>query len=148
MIVDVYRGKDRVGTLRLDRSSHNVERTSDKSFSGLIDRAFRSGIDRLRDIVHDGAHSVVREPVKPNEPGFALALIEWLRRRGFEVRIRHPEVDKEIRSILANLPNDQPLKGKILNELPTMSYLEKTFILTKLQEKLGISAMKKQSPKR
>ncbi len=138
MTTDIYRGTTHLGTLQVDESGYTLKPISDSTLKALLDRSFREGVHRFRDVHDENRQIIVREPIKPEHPGFPLALFEWLRSQGLDVRIRHPEVDEEIRLLLAKLPDNQLIKGQVLQQLSSMNYLEKTFIIEKLKEKFGL----------
>ena len=141
LIADIFRGGERLGVIRFSGTVPTLEHVKDQTLSDFVERSLTSGIDRFRDIHEDKTFRTVREPITKDDPGFPLAFLEWLRRHGFDVRERHPEVDEEINLLLRRLP-DETLKSKVAAELPSMNYLEKTLILESLRRRFSGGEMR------
>ena len=140
MIADISKHNQRLGTLNFgDDGKLTFEGEIDRELAAFVKQSLERGITRSKDIRKGTAQVIVEEPISSDNQLFPLAFIEWLSSHGYDVTVRHPEVDQEIEKLLGNIP-DTPdtheLKDKIRAELPSMNYLEKTFILEKLKEKL------------
>lgn len=136
MTIDATLSRDGtyVGTLTGDERSCRLQATTDTRTRMLFERALHDGTPQYTDHRHGTASTIVRRTLHPGEPGFSLALVHHLRRSGLNVQIHHPELDAEIRSLLAHADGDRAAAVRLLRELPEMTYLERTFLLKKLRD--------------
>lgn len=131
------RGKA-VGTLVFGKDNiPQLSGSADEALQSFVSSSLKSGITRLCDIHTDSQSTIVEERIDQSDTNFPLAFIQWLQRHGYNVELQHPEADERIRKLTDALPKGNELREKILQTLPTMSYLEKTFILKKLEESLS-----------
>lgn len=107
---------------------------ADQKFVKFFTKAMEGEITALHDVHEKNVHLKVLEPVRPSDPNFYLAVIQWLERQGYDVLTLHPEVDEEIGTLLDQLPVGHTLKSEIERVLPTATYLEKTYLLEQLRK--------------
>lgn len=100
-------------------------------FKAFVDSLVDKGVTRLIDVPDEKTNSltITEQAIQQADPNFPIALKEFLKRSGYEVTEKHPEVEKEIANLLAEFPDDNPDKQDILKRLPEMSYLEQSIIL-------------------
>lgn len=108
----------------------------DQQFKDFVLNSVKSGIKRLVDVHSPNGKeiSMVEEMVSGNDVGFPLALKEFIERNGCNVIEQHPEIEEEIKKLLADFPDDNADKIDILKRLLEMSYLEQTIILEGLKK--------------
>src|SRR3989344_6442016 len=106
----------------------------DSSLTSLVTSSLGKGLTRFVDIdlAEEKRRVIVEQAVKKTDPNFPIALKEYLARAGYEVQEIYPEIEGEIKSLLANFPEDEDIQ-KILQRLPDMSHLEQTFLLEELR---------------
>ncbi len=103
----------------------------------MIQKLIRDGVPRLRHDQSAQEDIISIEMVKDSDANFVYALREHLIKIGFDVVERHPEMEVEIKSILADFPDSNPDKKDILADLESMSYLEQTALLKGLRSELN-----------
>ncbi len=132
MNIKVYKDKY-IGTLSVATTVSIVESASDE-LTSLVAGIQKDGIQARREILEKDQRTIIEVPITVLEKDFELSLIEWLQRKGFTVVWDTSDLDQEI-ILQVGLLSDQENKEKILKELPTMNYLEKTYILDILKIK-------------
>ena len=107
----------------------------DAEFVSWLESCLKNGITRFVDLPDEATHSltITEQGVSSDDPGFPLALKEFLTSSGYEIIEKHPEIEEEIKQFLAVFPDDNKDKKDILQRLPKMSHLEQTTILKGLQ---------------
>jgi hypothetical protein len=106
-----------------------------EDFEAFMKSALQEGITRLDDHHSENGESVLVEVLTDkNDPLFELACIEWLCRKGYIAIAHHPEIDEDIRKMIALIRDNEGLKNRILRELPKMTYAEKTFFIDYLDQ--------------
>ena len=128
------KNKKKLATLKFDVENKPVfVGEYEDDFKKHLDDIIKIGITRLADIYNqkDKMSSIVEVSVRQEDNIFPLALKEFLGREGYDVEVLHPEVSLEILKLLESFPLG-PDKNDLINRLPTMSYLEQTFLLEKL----------------
>lgn len=108
----------------------------DQDFFDFVSKIIQQGwVDALADIPESkNVLSIIKRRVSKDDPNFHLAFKQFLERKGYDVEEKHPEVEKEIRQLLADFPDEDLDKQDILKRLPDMSYLEQTIILEGLHK--------------
>lgn len=130
------RGENReLGILKFHDHEPIVE--GDATFKESILQALRKGITQWRHVwLSENQSAIIQSSVTRTDSNFPLALVDWLRRQGYEVLEEHPGVDKEFEELVTKISTDNPLHTKLRKHLPTATYLEKTFLLEILKKKL------------
>lgn len=135
MEIEIFKDNNKLGELDFDEENNPLFKNGfDEKLKTLIEEYAKKGITRLIDVKSNSSNIIIEEPVSRSDPNFQLAFKEWLGRYGYEIKEPRPETDEEIKKLANAVPNEE-LKNKILEELPKMTYLEKTFILETLKEK-------------
>lgn len=108
----------------------------DKNFTEFVKQTQEQGITQIRDIYDPDNKTfvMVEGPIEKSDPNYPSAFREFLGRQGYEVTVKHPEVEEEIKKLLEQFPDNNPDKVDILKRLPEMSYLEQTAILEGLKQ--------------
>lgn len=130
-ITDVFLNGQPVGTIEFLNQKPRVLAGSTK-FRNFISNSISTGISRHRHIHQGNRSEIVEEPVTCDDLNYQLAFIEWIRRQGYTVVERRPELEAEL-SRLVDEVKDEKLKQKIFGELPKCSYREKTMLLRVLK---------------
>ena len=84
----------------------------------------------------EDAWILVEVPVPATDPQFCAVVAQWLVRLGYEVAEEHPELDKSITKLIAQLPENnqrRALEHSLETILQTASRLEKTLMLDLLE---------------
>ena len=107
---------------------------SDQDFLRFVESALRQGITQKQEIRdrRSRRHYVVTKPISQTDPYFGIAFKEFLEDRGYDVIVKHPEIEKEIAELLTEYPDDDQ-KADMLTRLKDMSYLEQTAMLEALR---------------
>ena len=124
-----------LGIISFNKSNMPIlKEGGDDNLLNFIEDALKNGIKQNKELVEDNKRVIYEVDIKQSDSNFPLAFLEWLRRHGYKVEILHPEVDKEIDELSKKIPKDNPIRKKIAEDLPNMTYLEKTFILEVLRK--------------
>lgn len=141
MTADIFRHGARLGRLTLGEGRTEWS-GGDETVRLLVDAAGRDGVEIFSHMSIPGRRDLVRNRIAPADPSFPTAVFEMLRERGYRIVELHPEVDAEITRLAERIPPEHPVRRQLNELLPTMTYLEKTYILEKLR-----AALKDQGPK-
>ncbi|MDP3963096.1 MAG: hypothetical protein Q8Q39_01230 [bacterium] len=108
--------------------------TPDQEFVQFIETALRRGITQKQEIRDRRTRKriMVTKAISRTDPLFSLAFREFLDDAGYDVISKHPEIEKEIRELLTEYPDDEQ-KEDTLTRLENMSYLEQTTVLEALR---------------
>lgn len=105
----------------------------DPQFSSWSDRLRAGDISMFHDVHEQQQRKIVRTVIEPRDPVYPLAIKQYLERHGFDVTIEDPELDQAVLRAVQALPDTFPGKAEVLREVPTLTTLEKTALLERLQ---------------
>ncbi len=133
MIFHVRKHNNLLASLKFERGAFSVEDAIDEYFLREMKQMIIDGVFASRDIydANKKMYLMVQEHIRSDHPNFALALKQYLERQGYEVEEHRPELQDKIRSLLDQFPGEES-KRTMLAKLPTMSYLQQTFLLGQL----------------
>lgn len=108
---------------------------SDDVFVARLKAAVQKGIQQRKDFYNKekNRYIMAEKPIASSDPHFPLAFKDFLKREGYRVSERTPELDAEIIRILEIIPDENTDKANILKRLPLMTRLEKSFIMEGLR---------------
>jgi hypothetical protein len=129
----IYTQTERLGMISINQSG-SVSATGSKKLQSLVTTAKTDGVKALAAINQESAHITVRRRVAPSDQHFGLALIQWLRQRGYILVQHRPDLDVRLKKMLKTIPDDSAAKQQVLKLLPSMTTLEKTHIIAALAE--------------
>ncbi len=95
--------------------------------------ALQEGVPMQAAVYKNNSHLTIQKMITSKHLLFPLAFIKFLEEKGYTIDRRHPEVEAEIISLLADFPDSDENKKKILSNVDTMSYLEQSAILEELK---------------
>lgn len=131
MRINIYT-TEYIGTMEITDESVSIVKDATGELYSFLEAARKNGIRGRREILAGEKRTIVDEFIEPNNPHFSAYFIPWLEKNGFEIQNDTEAMDVEIQKLLENI-RDEDLKNKVLTELPSMNYLEKTYILSVLQ---------------
>ena len=82
------------------------------------------------------SHTLVNKSVAPSDELYPSALREMLEGEGYLVETAHPELEQKIKQCLSDIPDSNPVKTGLLEELAGMDFYRQAYILSEF-EKLG-----------
>ncbi|MFC1662704.1 hypothetical protein ACFL04_00880 [Patescibacteria group bacterium] len=131
---NIYFHNRHLGSITIDQKGKVAVKGED-NFKSTVKEAMSAGITVLVDKPIKKGRVMVEQKTDSQDPNFGLALIQWLKRKGYMAIRERPELDDQIRKLIKKIPDDNPAKQKIIAELPGMTTLEKTYLISKLSEK-------------
>jgi hypothetical protein len=107
----------------------------DKDFARFVRGSIDKGITVLKDQYDEKDRMFVmsEESISSDDSLFPTAFKEYLRRSGYNVVEKRPEVEEEIRQLLKEYPDNEDKKD-ILSRLSEISYLEQTLLIKGLKK--------------
>lgn len=105
----------------------------DKKFERFLSSKTGEGLDVFYEEHKDGKNIILYKKIFKDDTGFGYAIIDYLKRSNYVIKQNDPDLDKEINQVLNFLP-DSSDKQKITDIFPTLTYLEKTFLLRELKK--------------
>lgn len=134
MRYSIYQAESRLGELTFHEGKpifHGNENLV-HAFKDLI----AGGITILKHTRTESAVNYDEELVAQTDEIYPLALVQWLRRKGYDVIEEHPELIDGIHELVNAQPISDEEKVRIFLMLPQLSYLEKTYLLKALKAKV------------
>lgn len=131
--------KDLVGTdlgvLVVENNQVSTKEITSQVLRDFIGQAIKSDLPVLTESYDPDAKRFVtyQEEVPISDPHFDLALKSFLVTNGYDVEEDRPDLDNQLLKLLESQP-DGDEKRKITEELPRMSYLQKSYLLKSLQD--------------
>lgn len=105
----------------------------DKKFERFLSSKIEEGLGMFYEEHKDGKHIILYKKVFKDDIGFSYTIIDYLKRNNYVIKQNDPDLDKEINQVFNSLP-DSSDKQKITDIFPTLTYLEKTFLLRELKK--------------
>ena len=122
-----------LGGVLVEKKSIKADFGLSAELSSLIERA-KKGITRLRDIKTTDGYRLVEEPIDQSDKNYHLALLNWFKRQGYTAMPDDSKIITKLESLLGLL-DDQALRNQLKRELPTLTYLEKTYLLEAMRQR-------------
>lgn len=129
-IKDLYNND--LGVLVLEQNIITTEEVIDDDFREYVIKAFNQGVNVLVED-YDGKNKrfIISEiKTTSTEPNYDLAFKSFLELAGYSVQEEHPELDRELKSLLEKMPEQEA--KEIMQMLREMSYLQKTYLHAEL----------------
>lgn len=134
MRYSIYQAESRLGELTFHKEKPIFHGNED--FVRELNALIADGITVLKHTRTDNSVNYDEESVAQTDELYPLALVQWLRRKGYDVVEEHPELTDSIHELVNAQPITDEEKVRIFLMLPQLSFLEKTYLLQALQEKV------------
>lgn len=108
---------------------------TDDTIINIIKDAQNNGIPYIEYVHNDSEHISIFKNLFPNDGNFIFELAKHIKESGYEIYEEVVKINNEVTNLLNLLPKDNKVKKEILDNLPKMSYLDKTYIKDKLEKK-------------
>ena len=135
-ILRIKRGGRSIALLECDKGVFRYKGDADPEFKTFLEGSIARGIPSSAE--HHGRNglrsSVITRTSISNEDVEPYMLRDFLMREGYAVDEIHPEIEREIRALVEEIPDDNPEKRRLLEKLPSMTNLEQSAILEALRE--------------
>jgi|GEM_PF-6308134 len=128
---------DSLITIKCNPDNIEFEDIQDEKFRSWLKEQISGGITQTKEVYNPDSktYSIIEGPIEKNDANYCLVLKDFLKRSGYVVIEKHPEIEEEIKEILKKIPDDNEDKKIILEKLHNLSYLEQTTILEELKSK-------------
>ncbi len=101
----------------------------------FVNKLITEGVPSVLHLHDDKRLTAVFRNTLPHEKKFQFELTKALTAGGYEIYKDMHELDQQIKQLVNCLPDGEKIKKDVLANLSSMSYLEKTYIKAKLEEK-------------
>lgn len=134
MRYSIYQSESQLGELTFHSGKPIFLGSAD--FVHTLNDLIAGGITALKHTRTDDSVNYYEEIVTQTNELYPLVLVQWLRRKGYDVDEEHPELTNSIQELVNAQPIINEEKVRIFLMLPQLSFLEKTYLLKSLKEKL------------
>ncbi len=135
IILHVKKGGKNCGVLECDRGSFRFTKEKAPEFEAFLEESLAKGIPSYADRREGlNSRSFIEKNVIKKEDVEPYLLRDFLRHNGYIVEEIHPEIEREIRMLIEEVPDDSPDKKHVLEKLSGMTHLEQTAILEALRD--------------
>lgn len=113
--------------------SYNIE-FKDKQFESFLNSKISEGIEVFDEKHEENVHLATTKVISKDDDRGGYAILDFLGYNGYRVSKDAESIKKEIETILAAFPEDD-LRKELMETLPSLNYLEATFLLGELKSK-------------